>query len=386
MVIQNMKNIFRFTLSFLFIFSALLMWQCRSAVDHQEVAEIPLNIVLQPEFAKGFIVSEKDGLATLSIFSPWNENQLLNSYILWPDTLPLPDSLRNSDVIFTPVKKVAALSATQWSPLLKLGMGNIIKGVSESRYIQNKEMLDFILEGKTTDVASDGVYKVEQLVAIEPDLIMYSPDPVGVAPGLKQTNISLLAWPDYFETVPLGRTEWIKVLGLLVHKEKEANQLFDSIASAYNNLKKLAAGTKKKPTIFADKIFAGQWYIPGGNSYMAVIFKDAGAEYIFSENGSTASFPLDIETIFNRAKHADFWRIAQATDQKYTYELLLAENELYKSFDAFQNKKIIYCNTGKSAYFEQGSLEPQKVLADFIAIFHPELLPEHTAVYHQILK
>lgn len=351
-----------------------------------ETAKNPLSRGYNLSHATGFALQEENGLTKLIIFNPWKPTELMSQFYLWPDSLNLPDSLNNKNVILTPVKRLVALSATQWGGLLKLGQAHIIKGVSESHYIQNEHMRSMIKNGEIVNVASDGVYFLEQLAAIKPELIFYSPDLTGVPIGLVQSEIPLIPWPDYFEPTPLGRAEWIKILGALSQQETQANQIFDSISNAYNILKQLVVNQTYIPTIFSDKIFAGQWYVPGGRSYIASVFRDAGAKYVFADNGSTASFPLDIEAIFARSASADYWRIAQATDTNYSYFQLKNENELYERFSAFQNKKIIFCNTAKTAYFEKSPLEPHIVLADFIAIFYPHLLPHHTAVYHHLLN
>ncbi|MDO8898599.1 MAG: ABC transporter substrate-binding protein [Bacteroidales bacterium] len=364
--------------------SIFFSFSCKSSFQENKISageELKL-----PDYAIGFSVLCKGNLRQLSIHSPWNNGSNLNVYYLWPDSLPIPDSLRLETVILTPVRNIVALSATQWGPLLKLGMDSIIKGVSESRFIQNETIKNMLKSGALIDVAADGVYKMEQLVKLEPDLVLYSPDPMGISSSLQRSGIKLLAWPDYFETNPLGRAEWIKVLGLLVQKEVKANQIFDSIALSYNHLKALTKTVAEKPQIFADKAFAGQWYVPGGKSYMAEIFKDAGANYVFSDNNENASFPLDIETILAKSKNAEYWRIAQAADFEYSYEDLARENELYRAFEAFKNKRIIFCNTAKTAYFEQSPMEPHILLADFIAILHPDLLPGHIPVYHTLLR
>ncbi|MDP3442765.1 MAG: ABC transporter substrate-binding protein, partial [Ignavibacteria bacterium] len=339
----------RYIYNFNALFLVLALGACNQSA--QQISSVEsLKIELQPDYAKGYNILNINGLKQLRIHSPWVVGKELSVFYLWPDSIPLPDTILPSEVIFTPLQRVAALSATQWGPMLRLGKGSIIKGVSEARFIQNNEMLQLVQNDLVKEVASEGGYKLEELVAIQADLVMYSPDIDGIGQSLLQTGLKFLAWPDYFETNPLGRAEWIRLLGILVGKEQKSNQLFDSIEHSYNHLKRIANQTTSKPTIFADKIFAGQWYVPGGESYIATIFKDAGATYVFADNTSTASFTLDLEAIFNKAVNADYWRIAHAASADYSYNLLKNENELYADFEAFKSKKVIFCNTAETAY------------------------------------
>ena len=123
----------------------------------------------------------------------------------------------------------------------------------------------------------------------------------------------------------------------------------------------------------------------GGQSYIATLFKDAGADYLWKDDTHNASFPLDYETVFSKAHNADFWRIVLSFDDKPSYDKLATENELYTHFAAFKNRKVIWCDAQKTAYFEKSSLEPHIVLADFIKVFHPQLLPDYEPEYYMTL-
>ncbi|MBZ0242140.1 MAG: ABC transporter substrate-binding protein, partial [Bacteroidales bacterium] len=185
---------------------------------------------------------------------------------------------------------------------------------------------------------------------------------------------------------PLGRAEWFRILGFLTQRNTVTDEWFADVVQNYQSLKQVVADNElKKPTIIAEKAFNGQWYIPGGNSYLAQIFEDAGADYLWKDDPSTASVPLDIESIIAKGSTADFWRISQASNADYGYDQLLKENPLYSSFEAFKKHKVILCNTYKTGYFEKSQYEPDVVLADFIHIFHPHLLPNHKTVYHSLL-
>ncbi|KAF0130645.1 MAG: iron complex transport system substrate-binding protein [Bacteroidetes bacterium] len=383
-VINNFRKT-PFKVAIILLANFLCFFSCESQTKRIQTIESQLNDSYV-NYAKGFSIRKLGHVSELTIYNPWVGGSVLQKTYFISDTFPLPDSLQTSNVIRTPVKSLITLSATQWGPLMTMNEAVRIKGVSEAGFITNKQMRHLFESGLVEEVAADGRYEIEKILRIQPELILYSPDPTGVPTALENLGLPLLAWTDYFETNPLGRTEWIKILGLLVEKEEIAVQMFDSIAADYLRLKNLVSTTKERPTVFADKAFAGQWYVPGGKSYMARLFEDAGATYVFADNNSEASFPLDIETIYARAGKADYWRIAQAASAKYSYEQLKSENELYASFKAFQEKKVVFCNILETSYFERSPLEPNHMLADFIAIFHPELLPDHQPVFHQLLE
>ena len=66
--------------------------------------------------------------------------------------------------------------------------------------------------------------------------------------------------------------------------------------------------------------------------------------------------------------------------------MLKESDERYADFDAFKNRVVIYCNMREKPFYETMPVEPDVVLADLIAIFHPSLLPDHKAKYYELLK
>jgi len=320
----------------------------------------------------------------LEIRSPYTNE--VSHYLLQDSITQVPDDFTKFQKIKTPLKGLIALSSTQWTPLLKIGKEHLILGISESGFVYDSVMKELLAKGSVLDVMKNGILDFEKTISLQPELILYSPGLEVSIDQLKRTGLPLFMWPDYLENSPLGRAEWLRVIGWLTGEEAVTEAWFDHIENEYFKLKSLISDTMPKATIMSDKAFNEQWYVPGGKSYLATIFKDAGADYIWKGNNITGSVALDLETIISQASEADFWFVTHFTDAPYSYEDLKNENEIYAGFKAFRNRKIIFCNTFRTAYFETSQFQPHVVLADFIAILHPHLLPEHKPVYHQLLK
>ena len=89
--------------------------------------------------------------------------------------------------------------------------------------------------------------------------------------------------------------------------------------------------------------------------------------------------PLAFETVFEKGQGADFWLIKYNAPQELTYAELQTEYEPYRHFDAFKNRNIFVCNTGKTPYYEEMPMHPDRVLGDLIEIFHPGTIPGQDA-------
>ena len=130
----------------------------------------------------------------------------------------------------------------------------------------------------------------------------------------------------------------------------------------------------------------GNWYAVGGKSFLAQLFKDAGADYFLKDDERSGGVTLDFETVYNQADDADFWRIVNSFPGTFSYEALKEQDPRYADFRAFREKGIIYCNMKNTPFYESMPTEPEIVLADLLHIFHPDLLPDHEPVYYSRLK
>ena len=324
-------------------------------------------------YAHNVIVSEKDYGYLMEVICPWDTTLSLGKFAMVKDTTKAVDT-DVKGILRVPVKSVVSFSATQWAVFLRLGEIDRVKGILEGRFVTDSTMRALLAEEKVYDIGTEAAADIERMIQIKPDALLYSPYFDGNQGGLNVTGAVLFPFADYMENTPLGRAEWIRVIGIMAGCEDKADAWFDDIERRYNALSGLCAGVEHRPTVFSDLAFNGQWYVAGGRSYIAKLFADAGADYIWKDNPSTASVPMDAESILAKAQHADYWRVINSNPFPMTYESLSKESPVYPLFDAYKNRQIIVCDILSTGYFEQSQCEPDLLLADFIYFFHPELL------------
>lgn len=347
----------------------------KGKTDVKEVAEGE-NLM---RYARNVTVCEMDYGNMMEVICPWDTTLSLGKFALLKDTMAqVGEGLTK---IQLPVQKVISFSATQWAVFLRLGEIDRVKGILEGRFVSDTTMKALLAEEKVYDIGTEAAANIERMIQIQPDILLYSPYFDGNQGGLNVTGAVLFPFADYMENTPLGRAEWIRVIGMLAGCEDKANAWFDDIERRYNALSTLCANVEQRPTVFSDLAFNGQWYVAGGKSYIAKLFADAGADYIWKDNPSTASVPMDAESILAKAQHADYWRVINSNPFPMTYESLAKESPVYPLFDAFRNRQIIVCDILPTGYFEQSQCEPDLLLADFIHFFHPELLTGEWADY-----
>jgi len=370
----------------LIFITGLLLFSCESKMEKTASPEdlfagkhIPSSI----KYANLFDLYEYDGVRKIVIHSPFSDSLTSELfYLVDSSKYSRYKSFRN--VLPFPLTNIAVLSATQLNAINKLGLQDKVTGIADAKYISDSTINRHLVSGKTEEVSVNGQLFVEKTIMLNPQAIFFSPYQQNQSLPLKGT-IKVVPFFDFMESDPLGRAEWIKFTAAFIGKEKRANTIFAIIEKEYLQLEKVASSVHKKPSVFSGKYFNGQWFVPGGQSYMAQMFDAAGANYIWKNDSSRNSIALDFEVVVQKAQHADYWRILGGLSDKNPYENLLAENPLYKHFKAFEKHQIIYCNPSKTSYFEKATLEPHIVLKDFIFAFHPELFPGYQPVYYNVL-
>lgn len=359
--------------------------------EKEEVAEqnaYSATVRIVPEYARGFSVSYNDGYVLLDIQDPQNEESTTFHYALVKrGTKPvgIPESYT---VIETPIRSVICMTSLQLSNFIKMDALDKVVGITSTRHLFNKKMNERLESGKTAKIGIEGNFDNEVIMSMNPDLILVSPFKRGGYETLKDVGIPLIPHLGYKEMTPLGQAEWVKFVGLLLGEEQKANETFSTIATRYNELKALTAEgkVKRRPVVLSGEMRGGNWYAVGGESFLAQLFKDAGADYFLKDDKRSGGVILDFETVYNQGDEADYWRIVNSYPGTFSYKALQDQDPRYADFRAFKEKGIIYCNMKDTPFYESMPTEPEVVLADLLHIFYPDLLPGHTPVYYALLK
>ena len=341
---------------------------------------------IKPKYSKGFNVVYKNGMCLLSIQDPQKEEGGIFRYALVHRDGKVGRVPSGYTKIAVPIKSTICMTSLQLSNFIKLGALDFVKGMTSARHLFNADVKRRVASGKIHKIGMEGDFDNEVIIAINPEIILISPFKRGGYDALKEVGIPLIPHLGYKEMTPLGQAEWIKLIGLLTGREATANALFAGIEKRYNALRKLTERVKKRPVVFSGEQRGGNWYAVGGKSFLAQLFEDAGADYFMKDNQSSGGITLDYEKVYSQAANADYWRIVNSYDGKFSYQALQAEDARYVDFKAFKNKGVIYCNMSEKAFYESMPMEPEVVLADLIKAFHPELLPKHKAVFYELLK
>ena len=289
-----------------------------------------------------------------------------------------------------PIQRTICMTALQLSNFTILDAHDVVKGITGTKNLFNDDINQRAKDGRIVKIGMEGEFDTELILAANPDVIFISPSKRGGYDAIRETGITLVPHLGYQELDPLGQAEWVKLVGMFIGKEREANEVFAGIEHRYNELKEKVERLKGEevqyPTVFSGEMHYGTWHAVGGKNYLAQIFKDAGATYVIDDE-ETSGENLEFEKMYALAANADYWRILNSFPGEFSYEALKASEPRNELFKAFKEKKVIYCNMKQTPYYEISPVMPDVLLKDLVAVFHPELVEDdYQPTFYRLLR
>ncbi len=339
--------------------------------------------------AKGFSIEKYSGYSILKISNPWPKANKSYTYILKDKNGIIPDSLKNIATIQVPIQSIIVSSTTHIPSLEMLNVENSLIGFPNLNYISSEKVRARIDTKKIKEIGREQDLNTEIILDLNPDLIVgYGIDNNNPTyDNLEKSGLKVIYNGDWNEQTPLGKAEWIKFFGALYGLDKKAEILFNQIEKDYKSTLELAQKATTKPTILCGEMYENVWYLPQGNSWSSLFFKDAKTNYLWNKTAGTGSLSLPFETVLEKAKNAEFWFQGSFSN----LQEMQNSNIHYNQFDAFKNKKVYSFaskkgKTGGVLFYELAGNRPDLVLKDILKIVHPELLPDYKLYFYSKLE
>ena len=366
----------------------LITISCKKEVLKLDEKNLPKSEV---KYAKGFDIIDDNGTKKLMLKSSYKgSKEVFNFTIRKKNKNKILKNVLENDIL-VPIKKIVVTSTTHIPMIELLNEETSIIGFPYSKYVSSHKTRNLIDEGKIKEIGKESSLNTEILLDLKPELVVgYSVAAADKSLStVKKAGINVIYNGDWLEETPLGRAEWIKFFGVLFDKETQADSIFKVIEVNYLKAKQIALKSNIKPTILSGAIMSKDiWSLPAGDSFVAQFLKDANLDYLWKNSEGKGSLSLSFESVFDKAKNANFWIAPGYFSSK---EQMLNSNEIYNKFDAFKNNKIYTPSTKKGKtggviYYELAPTRPDLVLKDIIKITNSELLPNYNLTFFEIMK
>ena len=294
-------------------------------------------------------------------------------YLLVPEGKEVPDDLASDIVVIQePVQNIYLAASAAMDMFVSLDALDSIRFSSlkaDGWYIdQAKEAMengDILYAGKYSTPDYEQIVQGNCGLAIENTMILHTPE---VKEQLEKFGIHVLVDYSSYEPEPLGRTEWVKLYGLLTGHEKEAEDAFNKEQAAIEEVQNsvAASGDKETKTVAFFYITSnGQANVRKSADYLPKMIEMAGGQYIFKDLGdeeeATSTMSMQMEEFYAGAKDADYIIYNSTIEGELdSVDDLLAKSPLFEKFRAVQEGHV-YC-TSKNLY--QSTMELGTITSD----------------------
>ncbi len=401
---------------YIFLATALAASVCGCVRNGSD--DIPQDIT-EPQFMN--IIPEADGEYSLVSISPF-------------------DGSRDTMIVSQPLGRLIVMSTSYVGFLDAIGADSVIVGVSGGEYVCDSTVTAGLNNGTVVDIGYDASPDYEKIMALKPDLLLtYSVSPVKsqFLAKLESLGIKTFIVNEHLERHPLARAAYIRLFGALTGNMAAADSVLKVVSDNYISLRdsvqgisnangtcdlgqnnhkaknielssvNAVPGTTRK--ILVNIPYKDQWFIPGQESYLTTLFKDAGGDILGAKPGSSVSGQISVETAYSLSKEADLW---MNVGWCQTLEQLLSVNPLFEDFlvniqknssaRGYSGAKGYAANSsgtsagvvwndnnrlnpkGGNDFWESGVVRPDLLLRDLIGIFSGE--DDCTPIYYKSIK
>ncbi len=297
---------------------------------------------------------------------------------LWvPEGAEVPDDTGDRIVLQAPLTKLGCFStthATLFHAIGALDKVNLVTTAQDKWYIE--QMARQIADGTTLYVGKNSAPDYELIKAAAPQVILISANTLHgseeVLSKLDELNVAYIADSQHLENHPLGRVEWVKLVGALLDMEEEADAYFNEAVAKVDAVAAAVAGETAQPTVIQTYVYKGTAYVRNGGDYVNKMLELAGGVYPFAELNPTegGNTKMTIEEFYQDAVNTEVLIYDNTSDTSVkSVEDILEYGEFLGDIKAIQDGNV----WGVNKNYWQSADDVATMIEDISTIlYHPE--------------
>lgn len=318
----------------------------------QELAGMKYDHSLELQYADQFAVDYYEGGYALITIAGGER------FLLVPEDKEAPEGLdADISVIQKPVQNIYLVATSAMDLFCALdGLDSIsLSGTNADGWYIDKakkamEDGDIAFAGKYSAPDYELILSKNCDLAIESTMIYHQPE---VQEKLEKFGIPVLVEHSSYESHPLGRTEWIKLYGVLLGKEDQAQKLFQEQVDKLKSVEDSENTGRTVAFFYINSMGAAN--VRKSNDYVSKMIELAGGEYIFhdpaEDDNALSTMNMQMEEFYAKAKDADYIIYNSTIDGELdSIDELLAKSSLLADFKAVKDGNV-WC-TGQNLFQE----------------------------------
>lgn len=340
-------------------------------------------------FAKTFRVVDRDGYRVVDIKASvvsWGGDAVgeeqFRRLVLVPrggKAPPLTGDLAGATLIRTPVMRIASNTAFHEAITKALDINDRLVAVGGVKSWDNA-LRARVRAGQVLQIGYGwhSPPDLDALVAAKPDVLLMSMEDmksVGALPRIAALGVPVV--PVFAENEPdyMGRVDYVRLVGMLTAREREANRFADTVARNVDALKKAAAAQPTRSVMSAWFAGGDRWN-PTIRNADARLLRDANGRNPFEETDDPRkdSFnQISTEQLIAKGTDADCWILRDTHSLPFRDVATLRRFKAYREGCVFAGDGMYKPAADAFDFYETAFIRPDLVLGDIVRMLHPAL-------------
>lgn len=295
---------------------------------------------------------------------------------------PLTGELAGATLVRTPVQRIAVNYAPLEAMAKALGVSDRLVAVG-GRQSYDDAIRERVLRKEIAQVGYGWHMppELDALLGARPDIFLMAMAELSHAEQLRRANdLGIPTVPVFLdaELHYLGKVDYLRLFGMLVDKEAEADAYVADMQQRVAALRELAA--KQPPRRVLSAWYAGGdvWMVTLRNADAALI-RDANAEVVMQKPDDPRLDTLariGTEVLMREATGADCWISRDTLSEPYRDVAVLRHFKAYREGCMFASDGRSKRDVDSYDIYETAPIRPDLLLGDYIRMLHPALRTE----------
>ena len=308
-----------------------------------EIGGLTFESEVERDYAEGFhIYKYSDGYRVIDVHDAESGSPV--DYLLVPEGARIPDELPEGMVVLEkPLNHIYLAASAAMALILAVdGLDSIAFTATREKDWYLDEAAEAMKSGKIKYAGKYSQPDYEMLLdegcdlAVESTMILHTPT---VQEKIEGLDIPVFIDQSSYESHPLGRSEWIKVYGAMLDREKEAAEFFDEQKKIIADLEDTENTGKTVAFFYMNS--QDQAVVRASEDYIPKMIEIAGGKYVFedlknpNEESRSAVVKMSMEEFYDQACDADYLIYNASIESPLgSIEDLTDKSELFSKFKA----------------------------------------------------
>lgn len=252
-------------------------------------------------------------------------------------------------------KKIVVLNTTATDFLVQLNQASNIVALLDYKSIKKsypKNTFTSIVDSNLLEG-----FSLEKLISFNPDLIILNEFQYNKYKKLAD-KFNFLVMYEYLEPTLLSKLSYIQIFGEIFNKQKQAEQYYNQQKVELNQLSLKLKELNSGINLLQLNYFGSGYYVPNCNTSLANFLNTNNVSFYCEETEQGTA--ITKEQAIMAVEKSDYLLIFDWMENRTN------PDEIIKSWNfPVSNKKIIYCNTINTRFYEHSITKPAEFIEDF---------------------